>query len=319
MYWECDCLKASEVFPKGLPDPETTGTDPRTLIQLSGKQDLDKTWPKLIRMYSETDLTYEKDRLVAISGVVRILAARVPVGPYLAGIWRRRWIDGLLWEAGPVFGNVMDNHHGSGNGCPSWSWASSLKRPINESGNVNAIACPGTDLVEFDDFEHCPDRPLARLSDSKIDLSGDDEYGSVNLARIDLTGLVIPVWLPPLDQLQEDDDHFMLSTDTTVKFVVVHGKMKFDVAGQSELETTSIEFSAYIHGVQTQKTFAFVTAQYERELEDETAHPCACTKSHRYQSHRAHVNLTSTYDPKRQCFLLPLLDAREIMDDDGLD
>jgi hypothetical protein len=111
----------------------------------------------------------------------------------------------------------VEDHHASGYGGPSWSWASSLERPDNDivTADTNAIACPGTDLVEFDDYEICQDRPLAKLSSSNVQLSGDSEFGSVKSASIDLTGLIIPVWLPQLNEFRMQEDDFKRSHDTT--------------------------------------------------------------------------------------------------------
>ncbi|KAI0546690.1 heterokaryon incompatibility protein-domain-containing protein [Xylaria curta] len=333
MYWQCDCLKASEVFPLGLPKPETSGTDPRSFIQLFHKGDLDKTWNKLVRMYSETEFTYEKDRLVAISGLIRVLAARVDVGPYLAGIWRRRWIDGLLWQTTPVCSNVAYDPGTLGNNCPSWSWASSMRKYTSqidldlteadtastiEMTDAHAINCPGIDLVEFNDFQNSPDRPLARLSDSRIELQGDDEYGSVKFASIDITGFVIPVWLPPLDEMKHSHDHFQVDKDTIIEFKVTNGEMMINLTSQCKAKLAAIDFYVSIRSFTTIHRLSSMNGKKDRGPEPET-NSNMHAKSHRYQSHRAHLNLTSPYNPARPCFLLPLLDARETMEDDALD
>lgn len=333
MYWQCDCLKASEVFPFGLPNPETSGTDPRNFFQLPRKEDLDRSWNKLVRMYSETEFTYETDRLVAISGLVRVLAARVAVGPYLAGIWRRRWIDGLLWQATPVCSNNDLDPNMSGNCCPSWSWASSRRRCTRqieldvtdadvmaaiEMTDVHAINDPGIDLVEFDDFQGSPDRPLARLSNSSIELQGDDEYGSIESASIDVTGIIMPVWLPRVDEMRHSRDQFQVDKDNTVHFSTIHGEMMVCLAGRSRAEMAPVDFYVSARHFTTQTRLAFLDSREKTKLELETERDMRA-KSHRYQSRRAHLNLTSPYNPERPCFLLPLLDARETREDDGLD
>ncbi|KAI0416493.1 heterokaryon incompatibility protein-domain-containing protein [Xylaria grammica] len=334
MYWQCDCLKASEVFPFGLPNPETSGTDPRGFFQLARKEDLDKSWNKLVRMYSETEFTYEKDRLVAISGLIRILAARVAVGPYLAGIWRRRWIDGLLWQATPVCSNDDYDPNMSGNCCPSWSWASSRRRCTSqieldltdadaitaiEMTDVHAINDPGIDLVEFDDFQGSPDRPLARLSDSRIELRRNDaEYGSIKSASIDVTGVIIPAWLPRVDEMRHSRDRFQVDKDNTVCFSIIHGEMMVSLASRSRAELAPVDFYVSTQHFTTGKRLLILDAKDQANLDPQNRRDMHA-KSHRYQSHRAHLNLTSPYNPSRPCFLLPLLDARETIEADGLD
>lgn len=334
MYWECDCLRASELFPTALPDLEISGVDPRIFFQLSSKTDLDNMWPKLLRAYSKTRLTYEKDRLLALSGLVRLLASRLgKAGRYLAGIWERRWIDGLLWKVVPRFN--MKNEiilKGSGAICPSWSWVSSAYESTNivqpkdddllhelERTNPSAISSPGIDLVEFSDYKDSPDQSLTRLSHSKIEpTSGGDEFGSVSFASIDLTGLLIPVWLPPLWRLRSCKDSFEIDKDTTMTFKKRHGNMKLIAMGQPGVHFALVDFWVSTHDMHINKNLEFLSADYERESDAELPSDLH-EKAHRYQSDRVHVNLTSQYDPERPCFLLPLIDAQEVIDNDGLD
>ncbi|GAW24185.1 hypothetical protein ANO14919_137670 [Xylariales sp. No.14919] len=256
MYWQCDCLKASEVFPFGLPDPETSGTDPRGFFQLARKEDLGKSWNKLVRMYSETEFTYEKDRLVAIT---------------------------------------------------------------IEMTDVHAINDPGIDLVEFDDFQGSPDRPLARLSDSRIELRhNDDEYGSIKSASIDVTGVIIPVWLPRVEEMRHSRDRFQVDKDNTVSFSIIHGEMMVSLASRSRAELAPVDFYVSTQHFTTGKRLLILDAKDQANLDPKNCRDMHA-KSHRYQSHRAHLNLTSPYNPSRPCFLLPLLDARETIEADGLD
>jgi hypothetical protein len=54
---------------------------------------LDKTqslnlWSNIVRQFSECNLTLEKDKLPAISGIAKWMASQVS-DEYLAGLWRR--------------------------------------------------------------------------------------------------------------------------------------------------------------------------------------------------------------------------------------
>jgi hypothetical protein len=95
--------------------------------------------------------------------------------------------------------------------------------------------------------------------------------------------------------------------------------MNLCITGQSDSKKTRIEFSIFSSHFHIKKFVVFVTAQYERDQEDENEKHFASAKIHRCQSHRAHVSFTAPYDPERLCFLLPLLDSREIIDNDSLD
>ena len=55
-------------------------------------------WPKVIQGYSRRKLTYEEDRLPAITGLAVEFQRHVG-GNYLAGLWRPFLLEGLLWQA----------------------------------------------------------------------------------------------------------------------------------------------------------------------------------------------------------------------------
>jgi hypothetical protein len=66
--------------------------------------------------YSKRETTYERDRLVAVSGLAKRVAAAIQ-SRYLAGLWQSSVIQGLLWSATEPFQmKTID--------APSWSWAS---------------------------------------------------------------------------------------------------------------------------------------------------------------------------------------------------
>jgi len=68
VFWECNEVTACETFPERLPAPLTYGDfylhkQPITL----------QLWPKIVRLYSTCNLTFERDKLVAISGLARVI------------------------------------------------------------------------------------------------------------------------------------------------------------------------------------------------------------------------------------------------------
>jgi hypothetical protein len=59
-------------------------------------------WESIVSIHSQCDLTFEKDKLVALSGVAR--AMKVPMGcDYLAGMWRTELERNLLWSVNNTF------------------------------------------------------------------------------------------------------------------------------------------------------------------------------------------------------------------------
>jgi hypothetical protein len=80
-------------------------------------------WHDLVAEFTSRRITHDADKLPALSGMASEVA-RLTGDKYLAGLWRRRIRDELLWEVW---------HNGDGlekvisrlrNGSPTWSWAS---------------------------------------------------------------------------------------------------------------------------------------------------------------------------------------------------
>ncbi|KAF4340619.1 hypothetical protein FBEOM_5465 [Fusarium beomiforme] len=74
-------------------------------------------WTELVSRYSNMQLTFETDRLVAIQGLANRLTD-LHKGEYFAGVFRSHLANGLLWKNGDNKAqNALDN-------VPTWSWAS---------------------------------------------------------------------------------------------------------------------------------------------------------------------------------------------------
>ncbi|KAI5460959.1 heterokaryon incompatibility protein-domain-containing protein, partial [Mariannaea sp. PMI_226] len=86
------------------------GTDSSQLIEI---------WEGLVYAYCERKFTNATDKLPAISGLARLLGARLGA-QYVAGLWSDILIRGLTWHS---FGERKAASIGEYTG-PSWSWAS---------------------------------------------------------------------------------------------------------------------------------------------------------------------------------------------------
>ncbi|KAH8595893.1 heterokaryon incompatibility protein-domain-containing protein, partial [Bisporella sp. PMI_857] len=128
IYWQCRVFTANETFPQGLvhEDPPLRS---RTYRSRSREQ-LNSTfeWFKLVNMYSSGQLTYWKDKLIAMSGVARFLSKDFPLDAmddggssgqsYLAGLWKSDLASQLLWCMSKPCPRQYPQS------TPSWSWAS---------------------------------------------------------------------------------------------------------------------------------------------------------------------------------------------------
>jgi len=73
-------------------------------------------WQRIVEMYTSCDLTFRKDKLVALSGISRQFHALVG-SDYAAGLWRDHLPHELLW-------NTTNGFRPEGYVAPSWPWAS---------------------------------------------------------------------------------------------------------------------------------------------------------------------------------------------------
>ncbi|KAK5661113.1 hypothetical protein OQA88_11003 [Cercophora sp. LCS_1] len=82
-------------------------------------------WKLLVFQYTERKLTFQSDRLPALSGLAKRFG-RYEMGGYYAGLWGTRLAEQLLWS-------VIDDPSGwrnraTGYVAPTWSWASVKER-----------------------------------------------------------------------------------------------------------------------------------------------------------------------------------------------
>jgi hypothetical protein len=109
--WECAESEACEEFPLGIPrrfissgsrgfkwkfnalenpGPEDAGA-------ADASQQLHAVWTAALDSYTRCELTHATDKLVAISGVARVLADRFR-DQYRAGLWQSNLVGGLCWR-----------------------------------------------------------------------------------------------------------------------------------------------------------------------------------------------------------------------------
>lgn len=121
IFFECLELKASERFHAGIPSRYTTSTL-RDLVPRKPDSDIKKLlplWEQFVSTYTSLGLTYESDKLVAISALSRHIGESFPQsGRYLAGLWEHNLSGQLCWRAS------ADSSRSLCYRAPSWSWAS---------------------------------------------------------------------------------------------------------------------------------------------------------------------------------------------------
>lgn len=93
-------------------------------------------WARAVELYSRTDLTQGGDKLIALSGIAsqmaRTIGSEIQPAEYVAGLWKVRLVDQLLWKIEPAFlgsgqeagGFEYPSTRSTEYRAPSFSWAS---------------------------------------------------------------------------------------------------------------------------------------------------------------------------------------------------
>ena len=121
-------------------------------------------WHDAVRMYTSRTLSRDGDRLPAISAIASLVSDATG-DTYLAGLWRRDLIGGLMWYNNPSYEEV---HPYTSYIAPSWSWAST-PAPTRYPG--------------------VPSSPCAEVVEAWCKTDGDNSFGPVRDGAIVLNAV----------------------------------------------------------------------------------------------------------------------------------
>ncbi|RDL40024.1 uncharacterized protein BP5553_00003 [Venustampulla echinocandica] len=209
LYWECAELQASESFPFGQPMEQESDYKAQTSFATEAKQYMAgdstdaqvasearklafSTWGHAVRAFTSAELTYNSDKLIAISAIAREMKLLMKCR-YLAGHWETDLIHQLAWIGLPPGGGYRQPSTSTQSGglpdeycAPSWSWASS-----NQCIDI------------FRQMSNDPLKPaLAEVIAVQIELSTDDEMGQVKGGYVKLRGHMVEF---QLGSVREED------------------------------------------------------------------------------------------------------------------
>ncbi|KAI0842464.1 HET-domain-containing protein [Hypoxylon sp. FL0890] len=162
LQWHCRSIRSCEC--------RGTANDQQVANLLAGQSQLEtlRQWDKLVRIYTQRQLSYPEDKFPAISGISQLVHKQTG-WRYLAGLWEDHLIYQLLWERDSFhpFFEETDTSIPSTYRAPSFSWASVECPVITFTAGPNA---PEEGEILYED---------ARLVHSEILLSGPDPFGRV--------------------------------------------------------------------------------------------------------------------------------------------
>jgi hypothetical protein len=129
-------------------------------------------WYNILHEYGNRQLTKDKDKFPAISGIARE-THRLTGLTYRAGLWEEDMHRGLLWSA---CGGAERSMRSS---SPSWSWGS-MRFDLPQIYRIGRL---------FDLMQSKHDGHDAQIEACHISLEGADQYGQVQSGRLMITGL----------------------------------------------------------------------------------------------------------------------------------
>ncbi|SPO03726.1 uncharacterized protein DNG_06409 [Cephalotrichum gorgonifer] len=137
-------------------------------------------WYGMVQMYTARNITKDKDRLPALSGLAKAFS-RVYAGQYLAGIWLDDIVRGLLWyRATSEPGRRPSEYR-----APTWSWAS-----LEGEVTFFNLMC-GEPLEEAIELE---------VKGHHINAAGVDSFGMVSSGTLTVSGYIKPAQLRTIEE-----------------------------------------------------------------------------------------------------------------------
>lgn len=124
MIWECKSATHCECG-HSFPQLGTTKATQLRLIQAgSDRYEALQIWNKIVEAFTCCSLTYDSDRLPALSSLAEKFASSIKPGRYLSGLWEEFLIEGLQWRVKSFSNQQGTSRLPSDYYAPSWSWAS---------------------------------------------------------------------------------------------------------------------------------------------------------------------------------------------------
>jgi hypothetical protein len=138
-----------------------------------------RLWVGIVEIYTKCNLTFPTDKLVALSGIARIIEPALD-DKYCAGLWEKYLAIELSWSRS---NNIQAPPQRPPTYCaPSWSWAS-LDGPIR--------------VRYFSEADHNRLETLIDIIECTVETATDDTFGVVTGGSLLVSGLLATVRLCP--------------------------------------------------------------------------------------------------------------------------
>lgn len=173
-----------------------------------------ETWYALVQEYTALRLTYQSDRLPAISGLAQM--HQRCHREYICGLWRDDFVRGLLWRPFTYLAEYWKGHQRIRQQkyiAPTWSWAS-IHGSVRYLDSVDAEKMD-TELVDVLDVDYT--------------LASSNVFGAVTYASVTMSGTLLPVSLDADFSLRLNMNSSTSKVDVQTPLVPLKGKFVLDV------------------------------------------------------------------------------------------
>lgn len=221
LYFECFEFRASERFADGIPERLSTSSHrdvlPPSLFDPATKN-LTPIWDSIVSAYTALALTYDSDKMVAVSAIARHLSDLFPdCGSYLAGLWEHNLVGQLCWSTS------ANATRAEAYRAPSWSW-------VSVDGNVSP---------HFFDLANTP-RDKARAIASVIEAATTHAYNPFVSFKSGIIRISAPLYRITLAKPKDTQTRAKNPGDTT-ELIETMSKV---IPGYTGTNLRSVGFSA---------------------------------------------------------------------------
>lgn len=306
VYWECHELRASEKFPAGLPSRYEVSTQRQFLRTKLDSKDSEKTlrtWDSVVKTYSKSRLTYVSDKLIAISALARqVSKSTSDSNVYLAGLWRNRLIDQLLWFPATLTSRSLEYR------APSWSWVC-IDGPVFPNFNLSAVST------------HYRSRRIAKVIEAAC-VPVDNSFGPVKSGLLRISGPLLEIRLVSEDSNSDSKSRNGKKLEKS-GFEENDAELIKMISGMTELpgytgeNLTSLAISDGVTGIPDSSRFKIDAKNgvlvIDDSANDRTLGPCEYHVPFESQIHkgRARLDENNTKNPI-SAYFMPLLAFNEI-------
>lgn len=241
---ECAAFNANPMPGDELSELSTTKAQIAKLAQTNDVKAMHGLWRTVVEDISILDLTFESDRLPALSGLASKFSEYFPKNErYLAGLWEGDLLRDLLWKStgrqqtgGPTRVRIP--------GTPSWSWASLAWGGDHPSGldweyetKQNLERWMGTVRYEQD--------PRARVISASVEIQGKNKYGTVTGGSLTVEGAICGVIMG--DENVQEPSPSPIPKALILRIKDVHNvHLHFDTSDSREKSLASIVYLLFI-------------------------------------------------------------------------